>query len=126
MVKERPVWDRETMSVRDYQQALVAFLHADLPRHAFAPSLYLVALLERIADTEQQLADMSSQVREQQAALQAVKLRMHFIGWSAEKVWSPNDDGRTIPDWRAEIALVEHALTGCVLPGLPTKAGKQQ
>jgi hypothetical protein len=56
------------------------------------------------------------------AVLQAVKLRMHFIGWPAEAVWSPNDDGRTIPDWRKEIALVEHALTGCVLPGFPADA----
>jgi hypothetical protein len=59
-MKERPVWNRETMSVRDYQQALVAFLRADLPRHAFAPSLSLVALLERLAESEQKLADMTS------------------------------------------------------------------
>jgi hypothetical protein len=71
------------------------------------------------------LRDVAADLLEARKALEAVKLRMHFIGWPAESFWSPNDDGRTIPDWRKEIALVEHALTGNVLPGFPVDAATE-
>lgn len=57
-------------------------------------------------------------IRELEKTLQAVKRRMHFIGSPAEAVWSPNENGHTNPDWRHEIALVEHSLNGGVLAGL--------
>lgn len=65
MASERPQWNRETMSVDDYQQALSAFLQADVPRHEFHPSMQLVALLERLADAEEE-------VREARAIMLAV------------------------------------------------------
>jgi hypothetical protein len=71
----------------------------------------------------QGMLELLKRVKEMQAALQAVKQRMHFIGSPAEEFWSPNDDGRTVPDWRKEIALVERALTGDVLPGYPADEG---
>lgn len=52
----RPRWDRQNMAASEYQHMLIGYLGADLPRNEFAPSLRLIALLERLANAEERAA----------------------------------------------------------------------
>jgi hypothetical protein len=65
-----------------------------------------------IAEYAAELRKDDARIRELEAALLAVKRRLHFVGWPAEDFWSPRDDGPAIPDWRKEIAIIEAALAG--------------
>jgi hypothetical protein len=57
-------------------------------------------------------------------AVERVKFRLHFDGWPAESFWNAGteESPRWIPDWRYEIALIEHALHGTPItqPEKPT------
>jgi hypothetical protein len=55
---DRPIWNRETTSVDDYQRALTRFLGADLPPFKFSASMDLVNVLERLADAEDALREI--------------------------------------------------------------------
>jgi hypothetical protein len=67
----RPIWNRETMSGKDYQDALVRFLKADLPYYQFAPSQQLIVLLllERLANAEAEVEKLRGIVSHQDAQI---------------------------------------------------------
>ena len=65
----RPVWNKETMSARDYQDRLVSFLQVDLPYYQFAPSNELIRTLERLADAEEEIEMLRGIISHQDAKL---------------------------------------------------------
>lgn len=60
------------------------------------------------------------------AALKAIKVKLHFADTPGESMWNAKardeDQDHWIPDWRYEIALLEHALHGTPItqPEKPT------
>ena len=64
----RPKLDK-TMSIARYQGDLAYFLEVEVPKHAFAPSRYMVALLERLADDHDEIERLRGIVSHQDAKL---------------------------------------------------------
>ena len=84
------------------------------PAHSAAPA----------SEPAERLADIEAKNKVLVEALQAIKVRLHFMGWPAETYWKPHN--KWIPDWRKEIAILERALHGTPIdesrfdpPGVP-------
>jgi hypothetical protein len=87
----------------------------------FTRSLFTAQQVEEIVRRLASGGGASDAMRE---AVERVKFRLHFDGWPAESFWNAGteESPRWIPDWRYEIALIEHALHGTPItqPEKPT------
>jgi len=79
-----------------------------------------VMVLSARLDTTRAERDRAWKVLEKvTGALNALKLRIVFIGWPNESMWEPN--GVLVPDWRSEIKILEEALAAVSALGQPAE-----